>query len=459
MKSYEEFLKKKAVIDKPVGIQKDYPLNPKLFPFQKACVQTALRRGRFGLYEAPGLGKTLQQIEWARVVHEHTNRNILIVAPLAVSNQTVEEGWKFDIPVRRARQKSEVQKGVTVTNYQMLEHFDLNEFIGVVLDESGIIKNESGSMRKMITDRCREMPYRLACSATPAPNDHVELATQAEFLGLMTRSEMLSKYFIHDGGSTQDYYLKGHGEEKFWEWMATWAVCINKPSDIGFDDIGYILPPLQVHTHILDTEPRQNGMLIPVAAQTLGEQRKIKRNTIDARVKACADLVNKTPGHWVMWGELNDECNMLENQCPGTIQVAGADDIDTKEHRLHEFIRQKHRNLTTKASMCGHGLNLQFCHQTAFVNLTHSFEQQYQAIRRFYRFGQTEEVHVHIFLTDCETAILDNVRRKEFEAAKMSENMIGFMRDAMRSEMGMTVRNKTNYEPKQRMEMPAWTGQ
>ncbi len=272
----------------------------------------------------------------------------------------------------------------------------------------------------------------------------------------MTRSEMLSKYFIHDGGSTQDYYLKGHGEDKFWEWMATWSVVINKPSDIGFEDTGYILPALKIHTHILDTEPYQNRMLIPVAATSLVDQRRIKRGTIEARSAAAAKIVKKIGGTWVIWGELNDECDLLERSCPRAIQVAGADTIETKEQRLYEFACGKHRSLVSKASICGHGLNWQFCHQMAFVNLTHSFEQQYQAIRRIYRFGQAQECDVHIFLTDCETAILDNVRRKEADAAKMSENMIVHMKDAMRSELGMTTRNKTEYEPKQQMEIPKW---
>ena len=453
--SYAKFLEDKRRMDRPVGIKDGYTLNPMLFPFQQDCVRFALRRGRAGLFEDCGLGKTFQQLEWARVVAEQTKGFVLILAPLAVAQQTIEEAKKLGIEIGYVRKQEDIRTKIVITNYEMLHHFDARAFAGVVLDESSILKNFTGKTRNAIIEAFADTRFKLSCTATPAPNDYMELGNQAEFLGVMTRAEMLAMYFVHDGGETSQWRLKGHAEEPFWRWMCTWAVCLQKPSDIGHSDVGYELPALTIHKHVFEAKITE-GFLLAMPAETLTTQRQAKREGLRQRVETCARMANTLKEPWVCWGELNDECNELEKLIPDCVQVAGCDTVEQKESRLLGFAAGKSRVMVSKSSIAGFGLNWQHCWNMAFVNLSHSFEDQYQAIRRCWRFGQTHPVNVHLFLLESEIAILENVERKQREADAMAANMIQFMKSAMQDEMGALVRDQTHYTPKQKVTLPTW---
>lgn len=421
-RDYTEFLKSKQILDKPSGFD-PRSIAEWLYSFQQDIVRWALQRGKAALFEDCGLGKTPQQLEWSRQVCSHTGGSVLILAPLAVSYQTALEGEKFGIPVTVCRDQSEVVLGVNVTNYEKLQHFDPSAFSGVVLDESSILKSFTGKIRTQLIESFSQTPYRLACTATPAPNDYMELGNHAEFLGVMSRVEMLATFFTHDGGETSKWRLKGHAEGEFWKWLASWAVYIRKPSDLGYSDEDFELPEKIETLHQIEGFAAE-GYLFPMPAATLEEQRKVKRNSLSERVKACADLVNsKSTGFWIVWAELNDEANALEKTIQGAVQISGSDKPVEKERKLIAFSRGEFQVLVTKASIAGFGMNWQHCSQMAFVGLSHSYEDLYQAIRRCWRFGQLNPVDVHLFMVDGEQAILENLRRKELEAQKMADSL------------------------------------
>lgn len=453
--TYETFLRAKSVIDKPSGFDSN-SVSDLLFPFQKDITRWALGRGRAALFEDCGLGKTPQQLEWARQVCEHTGGNVLILAPLAVSYQTKTEGEKFGIPVTVCKDQFEVKPGINVTNYEKLQHFSPKEFSGIVLDESSILKSYTGKIRTQIIESFNQTPYRLACTATPAPNDYMELGNHAEFLGVMSRVEMLATFFTHDGGETSKWRLKGHAEAKFWEWLASWAVYIRKPSDIGYPDDDFILP--EKNETIIQIEGfAAPGYLFPMPAATLDEQRKVKRESLSARVQVCADLVNsKSLGHWVVWAELNDEANALEKSIQGAVQIAGSDSAAEKERKLIEFSRGQFRVLVTKASIAGFGMNWQQCNQMAFVGLSHSYEDLYQAVRRCWRFGQKNPVDVHLFMVDGEQAILENLKRKEVEAQRMADSLKSHVSELNKVNIKALKRHSSTYLPNQNLQIPSW---
>lgn len=420
--TYSTFLQSKRIVDAPTGFDVKQ-LSDYLFQWQQDIIRWALKRGRAALFEDCGLGKTPQQLEWARQVCVKTSGNVLILAPLAVSYQTKTEGEKFGIPVTVCKDQFDVKPGINVTNYEKLQHFSPKEFAGVVLDESSILKSYTGKIRTQIIESFNQTPFRLACTATPAPNDYMELGNHAEFLGVMSRVEMLATFFTHDGGETSKWRLKGHAETEFWKWLASWAVYIRKPSDLGYSDDDFELPEKIETLHQIEGFAAP-GYLFPMPAATLDEQRKVKRESLSERVKACADLVNsKAFGYWVVWAELNDEADMLEKSIRGAVQIAGKDSAADKERKLIEFSRGQFRVLVTKASIAGFGMNWQHCNQMAFVGLSHSYEDLYQAVRRCWRFGQKNPVDVHLFMVDGEQAILENLKRKEAEAVKMAESL------------------------------------
>lgn len=442
---YQRFLESKRITDKPSGFT-PLSLNAALFNWQADITRWALRRGRAALFEDCGLGKTPQQLEWARQVCDETSGNVLVLAPLAVSYQTKSEGEKFGIPVTVCRDQFEVKPGINVTNYEKLQHFSPKEFAGIVLDESSILKSYTGKIRTQIIESFSQTPYRLACTATPAPNDYMELGNHAEFLGVMSRVEMLATFFTHDGGETSKWRLKGHAENEFWKWLASWAVYIRKPSDLGYPDDDFILPAKN-ETIVSIEGMATDGYLFPMAAASLEEQRKVKRASLSARVQACADLVNaKSVGHWIVWAELNDEANALEKAINGAVQIAGSDNPSEKERKLIEFSRGEFRVLVTKASIAGFGMNWQHCNQMAFVGLSHSYEDLYQAIRRCWRFGQKNPVDVYLFMVDGEQAILDNLKRKETEASRMAENLKAHVAELNRINIKSLKRETDTYK-------------
>lgn len=447
-RSYSDFLISKAVSDVPTGLTKIPKLNPKLFEYQRDVVTWALRRGRAAIFADCGLGKTFMQLEWARCIPG----DVLILAPLAVAAQTAREGAAFGIPVTVCRTQDDVRPGINITNYEMLSHFDPSRFAGVVLDESSILKSYDGATRTAIIDAFQRTPFRLACTATPAPNDYMELGNHAEFLGSMSRAEMLAMFFVHDGGETQQWRLKGHAQGDFWRWVCSWAVNVRKPSDLGYQDGRFILPELRLNERIVSVSKPVEGQLFALPALTLQDRISARRDTVAERVKACAEIVNKSRGSWIVWCNLNSESEALAKAIPGAVEVKGSMSNEEKERALERFtsIEKDHvRVLISKPSICGFGMNWQHCHQVAFVGLSDSYEQFYQAVRRCWRFGQTKPVDVHLISADVEGAVLENIKRKEADAARMAEEMVKHMSDINREALrGATKRSTAEYKRK-----------
>lgn len=411
-------------------------LNEHLFDFQHAIVSWAARRGRAAIFADTGLGKTLMQLSWADEVTSHTGGMVLILAPLAVSEQTIEQGRTFGIDVHRVPNGGTPNApGIWITNYERMDAIDFTELHGLVLDESSILKAHDGKTRQRIIDAAQGVPYRLSCTATPSPNDFEELGNQCEFLGVMSRTEMLATYFVNDTGDTGTWRLKGWGASKFWEWMGTWAVVLRNPSDIGFDGSKYILPMPQYIEHVVKTDDIGDE-LFSRPAMGLAERRKAQRNSIEARCNALADVVNaESTEPWLIWCHLNDEAELLQSLIPGSVNVQGS---DTPEHKAKQMLAFSHgelRVLISKPKICGFGMNWQHCARMAFVGLDDSFEKFYQAVRRCYRFGQKRHVQVHLFTAENEGQILENLKRKEKLHNQMSENMIEHMKDIMNKEL------------------------
>lgn len=445
--NYEDFLKAKAKTFIPCGFA-PATINPMLFPFQKDIVQWALRKGRGALFEDCGLGKTGQQIEWARQVSEHTGLPVLIFAPLSVSRQTADiEGPKFGVQITLCKSAEDIRPGVNITNYDRLERFLGVNLGGIVLDESSILKGFDGKTRKAITDFARDIPYRLCCTATPAPNDYMELGNHAEFLGVMTVAEMLATFFVHDGGETSKWRLKRHAEKEFWRWICSWAVAIRKPSDIGHSDEGFTLPPLRMHQIAVES-PIPDGCLFPVEASTLDERRAARKDSIEQRVAEAAAIVNADREQWTVWCNLNSESEALTTAITDAVEVTGSDKDDHKERAAVEFINGNIRTIVSKPSIYGYGLNFQNCHKLAIVGLSDSWEQLYQLIRRHWRFGQKQPVDCYIITSEAEGAVVKNIERKESQAQAMMEGMVAAMRDEMNRELHGEHEKKTTVERK-----------
>jgi hypothetical protein len=364
------------------------------------------------------------QLEWARHVADHSGLPVLVLAPLAVSHQTIREAAKLGLSATLCEDGKDIRPGVNVTNYHKLERFESCDLAGVVLDESSILKDFTGKWRNYIIERFADSPYRLACTATPAPNDFMELGNHAEFLGAMSRSEMLAMFFIHDGGDTNLWRLKGHAEPAFWEWVSSWAVLLRSPHDLGYQDDRFVLPDLRVEQVTVEGVPSP-GWLIPVEAQTLPERREARKATVADRVKACADIVAREPNEpWIIWCGLNAESEALAKAIPWSVEVRGSDSPEDKVEAAMGFADGRITALVTKPSMFGHGMNWQHCARVVFVGLSDSWEQYYQAIRRCWRFGQTRPVHCYVVTADTEGAVVQNIERKDRDAARMAEAMV-----------------------------------
>lgn len=443
---YTHFLSTKRVVAEPVGFAADETTIPaRLFPFQRDIVRWACRRGRAAIFAGTGLGKTGMQLAWAHQVAAHAGGDVLILAPLAVAQQTVGEGLKFGLPATLCRDGADVRPGVNVANYERLHRFDLARFAGIVLDESSILKAYDGATRTALVEAFAATPFRLCCTATPAPNDHMELGNHAEFLGVMSRTEMLAMFFVHDGGETQTWRLKGHARDDFWRWVASWAVMLRRPSDIGYDDGAFALPPLVMHEHMVEGET-PTGLLFPVEARTMDERRRARRASLAARVTACAALVNASAEPWVIWCDLNAEGDGLARAIPAAIQVAGIDPLEVKEARLADFAAGRARVMVSKPSIAGFGLNWQHCPNVAFVGLSDSWEQYYQAIRRCWRFGQTRPVQCHVIASVAEGAVVANIERKERQAEEMATEMVRHMQLHNTAALRAAGREETTYE-------------
>ena len=458
MTDYTAFLAKKAITDPMTGLANVQELPACLFPHQRDIVTWALRRGRAALFAGTGLGKSLMELAWAQAIHNETGKDILHLAPLAVSSQMAREADKFGIPARVVASQSDCGPGTNITNYQKLDHFDLSRFGGVILDESSILKNTDGHYRTKLIEACQSIPFRLAATATPAPNDFMELGNHAEFLGVMKYTDMLATFFVHDGGDTQKWRLKGHAENEFWKWMASWSVMLRKPSDLGYPNDGYDLPPLRFvqHTVASDYAPNADtGFLFPMQAETLQERIAARRSTVAERVQLAASIT-PTDRPFVWWCNLNAESEMLAKAIPGAVETKGSDPDDVKERKLRDFSEGRTRVLVTKAGVAGFGMNWQHCADTGFVGLNDSFEQFYQAVRRFWRFGQSQPVTAHIIASELEGATVANIKRKEADAERMAAAMVMHMADLSSDAVRGSVRDVPDYNPQIPVQLPAF---
>lgn len=466
---YQEFLARKSPADAPSGLSVVPPLSPALKPFQAAIVGWALRRGRAANFGGTGTGKTLEQLAWASVVVDVTGRMVIIFCPFAVVEQTIAEAVKFNIPdVAYAADQASILPGtrIVVTNYERREKFDFSQFSGVVLDESGIIKSDGGKIGTYLTEECRIIPWRLCCSATPAPNDYTELGQHSEFLGVMDAKEMLAMFFVHDGSiragdATQGHdgwRMKRHAASDFWRWLASWSVMVRHPRDLGFDELGYDLPPLNLHQVTVAAEYKPTaGELFPMMANTLSQRIGVRRDTLKDRVLKSVEIILREPDEpWMIWTNLNAEADLIEKMLPKALQVKGTQKDDIKISRLLSFTRGEPLWLVSKAKIAARGMNYQHCARMLMVGLTDSFDDVYQGIRRCWRFGQTRPVDVWFIASELEGNVVANLKRKELAFETMLDAMSVHMTDLMRENV-IGGRNATVYgEPKVRMELPAW---
>jgi hypothetical protein len=455
--AYHDFIARKSQSTNDTGFDPVW-MPDFLFDFQKALVEWSLRKGKAAIFADCGLGKTPMQLVWAENVVRRTAGRVLILTPLAVSAQTVQEGAKFGVEVKRSKGAVE-GPGVYVSNYEQLHHFNDADFAGVVCDESGILKSFDGTTRKAITHFMRNAPYRLLCTATAAPNDFVELGTSSEALGDLGFMDMLSHFFKNarsncatgrawsSTGGSSFWQFRGHAERPFWRWMCSWARAIRRPSDLGFSDGAFLLPPIVEREHTVRAAKPRNGMLFSMPAVGMQEEREERRLTLRERCEMAASLITGTGRPAVAWCHLNPEGDMLTKLIPGAVQVSGKDSDDEKEEKFTAFASGQTRVLVTKPIIGAWGLNWQHCsHMTTFTG--HSFEQYYQSVRRFWRFGQTERVTVDHILSDGETRVLANLRRKSEQADRMFAEMASHIRQELAVERGQ------RFEKEQ--EVPSW---
>jgi DNA modification methylase/superfamily II DNA or RNA helicase len=411
---YHEFLKKKQKTIVQSGFEiPDSELNQLLFPFQKFIVKRALKAGKYAIFADCGLGKTFMQLEWANQVSKKTKKPVLILAPLAVKGQTIKEMDHFGIP-------SDL---IEVWNYEQLDNLDCSKYSGIVLDESSILKNFEGSIKKQIIDNFARTPYKLACTATPSPNDPMELGNHSEFLDVMSRNEMLAMYFVHDGGETAKWRLKGHAVKMFYQFIGTWAIMLNKPQDIGFEMDGYALPSLNLIEKEIKTPKRENGRIFNDAIISATNFNQELRITKVDRLDEVARIVNESDENFIIWIKQNEEGELLKKLIPDSIEVSGSDSPEYKEKMLLGFANNEFRVLVTKTKIASFGMNYQNCRNQVFASLDFSFEGLYQSIRRSYRFGQKNEVNIYLITTDTMANVKTAIDLKQKQFLTMQEEM------------------------------------
>jgi DNA modification methylase/superfamily II DNA or RNA helicase len=443
---YQTFLASKRTVAQTSGIEVPLDaIHPMLFDFQKELVRWALRKGCAALFADTGLGKTFQSLEFASLTRVRT----LIIAPLGVARQTVNEGKKIDVEVHYTRSSSDIVDGINITNYEMIDHFNFDDFGCIILDESSILKSVDGKIRTKLIEKSKNIPYRLACTATPAPNDLTEIANHAEFLGIMTGQEMKASFFIHDSNTSAHggWRLKGHAQNAFYQWLASWSMSVKKPSDLGsrFDDSGYNLPSLHIERAIVQSDYVPEGQLFFSGLKGVADRSKARKGTISDRVQKAVELVNSNQEQWIVWTGLNDESSAIHRAIIDSVELTGSDSVDKKIQAIQDFQDGKIRCLVTKAKIAGSGINLQNCHNMLFLGLGDSFEIYYQAIRRCWRFGQQSPVYAHIVLSDIEEEIFQNVLRKEEEAKKMSDELIKNVQQFEQDEIEHKQEQKFDY--------------
>lgn len=459
--TYREFINSKLLVktNNVLNVDKS-ELNDTLFDYQKDLVVWALKLGKSAIFADTGLGKTFMQLEWARIINEKKNKPILIVAPLAVTSQTQEEALKLNLHIKYVKEQSECINGINVTNYERLDKFESDYFIGIVLDESSILKSFTGVYKKLLIDNFRNTEFKLACSATPAPNDYMELGNHSEFLNVMNLTEMLSMFFVHDGGDTSHWRLKGHAVERFWEWVSSWSAIIKNPSDLGYDGQKHKLPELIENDIVIqsDNYNYNNDMLFSMPANTLDERRLAQKNSFNDRIKKTVEIVKSNPDEqWLIWCNYNDEANELKKLLSESINVQGSDEPETKAKNLLSFGKGEIKYLITKPKIASFGLNWQSCHNIIFCSLNDSYEQYYQSIRRCYRFGQKNNVNVYRVLSYDEINILDNIERKHNEFQYMQKKMSIYTKKYVRENLQVKFKEMDkSYNPQIEIKLPEW---
>lgn len=399
-------------------------LNSNLFDFQSYIVTRACEMGKFAIFADCGLGKTLMQLEWANQVVKHTNKPVIILAPLAVVGQTLQEGVKFGIKVQKL--KTILETSIYITNYEQLKNIDVTDFSGIVLDESSILKNFTGKYKKLIIESFKHTPYKLACTATPSPNDLNEIGNHSEFLNVLDAQDMRAKWFVRDEGMN-NYRLKGHAKKDFYGWISSWSVMLSKPSDIGFKTEGYHLPSLNYIEHEIETERRNEGTLFNSSSVSATEFNKELKLTLLPRLEAAAEIVNNSDDYFIVWVNQNEEEKELKKLIPDAITVNGSEAPEVKSQKLLDFGNKKYRVLITKKKIAQFGLNYQHCNNQIFAALDFSFEGLYQAIRRSYRFGQKREVNIYLITTDTMENVVKSINKKQRQFTEMQNEMNKFI--------------------------------
>jgi DNA modification methylase len=450
---YDDFLTSKLKTVHPVGI--DVPesaINPKLFPFQRAITRWALKRGRCAVFADTGLGKTFIQLEWARLI----GGRVLIFAPLSVARQTMREGKKIGVVVNQVKAAADLKDGVNITNYENAEKFSAVEGLNaIVLDESSILKSLDGKTRRKLINYFSKVPYRLCCTATPAPNDHTELGNHAEFLGVATMAEMLSTYFVNANKTTEhvvegyvvrkkhsnkhgtQWRMRYHAQHDYYRWLSSWAMAIRKPSDLNFEDDGFNLPPLNITPITVDANYVPTDELFFSGLKGIGQRAQVRRSTADAKSTAISGLVNSNAEQWIVWCGLDKESGMAKSVIDGAVEVKGSDDVEHKVESFERFQDKEIRVLVTKGKIAGFGMNFQNCHNMVFFGLNDSWESFYQCVRRCYRFGQTKPVNVYVVISDIETQIYENILRKGEMSERMMNGLIAQVKEHEKAELGL----------------------
>lgn len=464
MNSYADLLARKRISFKPRGFEPP-ELHPDLKPHQRAVTEFCIRAGASAEFMDTGLGKSFSALEWGRVIVERTNKPVLMLAPLAVGPQHEREAKRWGLDAVYIRDKDQMTgPRIYVTNYERIDNFIISDFAGIILDESSVLKSFTGITTRKLIAAFANMPYRLCCTATPAPNDHTELGTHSEFLGVMRREEMLPRWFINDTADTGRWMVKGHARHDFWRWVASWARCVSLPSDLGFSDDGYVLPPIAVQEHIVKADRSVNpgeelrGKLkgqmrmfrIPETSATSIHQEK--RLTADDRSDLVAECIDSDPLEtWIVWVDTDYEADAIKERIPDADEVRGSMPLATKERKLDAFSTGQTRVMLTKPSIAGYGLNFQHCARMAFAGLSFSYENYYQAVRRCWRFGQARPVQVHIAMADTEAAIKRVIDRKSDDHGAMKREMTRAMREAVNIDRGIA-----SYVPTRKLEVPTW---
>lgn len=458
---YLEFIASKQIKAVDAGYDIELSdINKNCFEWQKLLIKWSLMKGRCANFQECGLGKTIQQLCFADETRKHTGQPSIILAPLAVSNQTKRQGEAFGIEVNICESQKDVTRdAVNITNYEKLHNFDCSTFGSVALDESSILKNNIGKIRTQLIEEFKHTPFRSCYSATPSPNDFMELGNHSEFLGVMSYFEMLATFFVHDGGDTSKWRLKGHAEDAFWDWIASWACVVPNPSILGFEDERYNLPPLNVHQVTVKSEMQDDSgqtLLFPSTTQTLQERAKARKESLEDRVKKACEIANSNDEQYLVWCDYNSESTMLAKNIRGAVEVTGSDSDEKKINAMLGFASGDVWVLVSKPSICGYGMNWQNCSNEIFVGLSDSFEKYYQAIRRCWRFGQDKAVNAYIVVSEAEGAVKDNIERKQRQAQQFMSILASRTKDTLIAELNRTSKITTSYIPTERMELPNW---